>query len=157
MKILIDTNVLVSAVLRDRIPEQVVLYVKDISGDLKTRFSKIPDQETGLCLSPTLPPNTPTIGAIAMMTKIQQTNKLLEQLETLTPEEINMVIAFADFLHYKKSIQSPKQVIQKHPGATTHFSPKNLSKLRGIAKPVSVLEQSDPQTDYVDYLTNKYT
>lgn len=29
MKILIDTNVLVSAVLRDRIPEQVVLYIAD--------------------------------------------------------------------------------------------------------------------------------
>jgi putative PIN family toxin of toxin-antitoxin system len=29
MKILIDTNVLVSAVLRDRIPEQVVLYIAE--------------------------------------------------------------------------------------------------------------------------------
>lgn len=29
MKILIDTNILVSAALRDRIPEQVVLYVAD--------------------------------------------------------------------------------------------------------------------------------
>jgi uncharacterized protein len=29
MKILIDTNVLISAVLRDRIPEQVVLYIVD--------------------------------------------------------------------------------------------------------------------------------
>jgi predicted nucleic acid-binding protein len=29
MKILVDTNVFVSAVLRDRIPEQVVFYVAD--------------------------------------------------------------------------------------------------------------------------------
>jgi len=91
-----------------------------------------------------------------MMTKIEQIDKLLEQVETLTPEEINLVIAFADFLHYQKSLPQQRQFTNNNPGSTTHLSPKNLSRLRGIARPVSVLEQSDPQVDYVDYLMNKY-
>lgn len=43
------------------------------------------------------------------MTTIQETNKLLQQLEVLTTEEINLVIAFVEFLQYKRSLQPQSQ------------------------------------------------
>jgi hypothetical protein len=90
------------------------------------------------------------------MSIIQQTDRLIQQLDVLTTEEIDLVIAFVEFLHYKKSIQPQNQASNNQPGAITRSSPKSLSRLRGIAKPVSVLEQFDPQTDYVNYLMDKY-
>ena len=36
MKVLIDTNILVSAVIKDRIPEKVIMYIADSS-----EFNKI--------------------------------------------------------------------------------------------------------------------
>lgn len=83
------------------------------------------------------------------MTTIQKTDRLLEQLEVLTPEEVDLVIAFVEFLHYKKITQSQTQ-------ARSSLNRKNLARLRGIAKPGSGVEPGDPLSDYVDYLTDKY-
>ncbi len=43
------------------------------------------------------------------MTTIQETNKLLQQLEVLTTEEIHLVIAFVEFLQYKRNLQPQGQ------------------------------------------------
>ena len=50
------------------------------------------------------------IEVIDPMSMIQKTDGLLQQLEILTTDEIDLVIAFVEFLQYKKSVQPRDQV-----------------------------------------------
>jgi hypothetical protein len=42
------------------------------------------------------------------------------------------------------------------PETRSTVRPKNLSRLRGIAKSTEITENTDSQEDYIDYLTEKY-
>jgi len=73
--------------------------------------------------------------------------KLYQLIQTLPEDQINEVLHFAEFLHQKQLLSPQPQVVP----------PGTLTGLRGIAK------QSEPapsdqelQTDYTDYLTQKY-
>jgi hypothetical protein len=78
------------------------------------------------------------------MSVAQPTDGLLQQLEVLTSEEIDLVIAFVEFLHYKRITQVQTQ-------AQSSLKQKNLTRLRGIAKDASITAE-----DYSTYLTDKY-
>lgn len=73
-------------------------------------------------------------------------SRLFKQLESLEPDDLDLVMEFVEFLQYKKGVRQEVAVSGR----------KNLSRLRGIAKPVSGLEDVDPQEDYVNYLVDKY-
>jgi hypothetical protein len=81
------------------------------------------------------------------MSVAQPTGGLLQQLEALTPEEIDLVIAFVEFLHYQRNTQAQTQ-------AQSSLKRKNLARLRGIAKPASGAESSDLLSDYDEVLAN---
>lgn len=73
--------------------------------------------------------------------------KLYQLIQTFPEEQINEVLHFAEFLHQKQLPSRQPQIIP----------PGTLTGLRGIAKPPEPAP-SDPelQTDYTDYLTQKY-
>ena len=95
-----------------------------------------------------------------VMTTIQQTDKLLQQLEVLTIEEIDQVIAFVGFLHYKKSIQQSIQLPIQSPSQTQKDAePIALSKFweQWFAE-VDYLEVAltEPSSEYEEGLLAKY-
>ncbi|MEZ2226761.1 MAG: DUF2281 domain-containing protein [Microcoleus sp.] len=71
--------------------------------------------------------------------------KLYQLIQALPENQINEVLNFAEFLYQKKL--SPRQTI----------SPGTLTGLRGIAKRSGAAPNDDDlQTEYTDYLTQKY-
>lgn len=59
------------------------------------------------------------------------------------------------------SIDDRRQLIHTlleslQPETRSTVQPKNLSRLRGIAKSTEITENTDPQEEYIDYLTEKY-
>jgi len=75
------------------------------------------------------------------------TEKLYQIIQTLSETQINEVLHFAEFLYQKQLTSTPSQVIP----------PGTLTGLRGIAKRSGAAPSDDElQTDYVDYLTQKY-
>ncbi|MDX2096930.1 MAG: DUF2281 domain-containing protein [Leptolyngbyaceae cyanobacterium bins.59] len=73
--------------------------------------------------------------------------KLHQIIQTLSETQINEVLHFAEFLQHKQLASTPSQVIP----------PGTLTGLRGIAKRSgSVPSDEELQTDYTDYLTQKY-
>ena len=73
--------------------------------------------------------------------------KLYQLIKTLPEDQINEVLHFAEFLHQK---QLPSRQPQDIP-------PGTLTGLRGIAKqPEPAPSDQELQTDYTDYLTQKY-
>ncbi len=90
------------------------------------------------------------------MSTIQKTDKLLQQLEILTPEEIDLVIDFVDFLQYKKNV---RQGIQPQNQVKNDLEPIALSKFweKWFAE-VDRLEISliQPSSEYEKGLLAKY-
>ncbi|WP_042342564.1 DUF2281 domain-containing protein [Calothrix sp. PCC 7507] len=73
------------------------------------------------------------------------TEKLYQLIQSLSENQINEVLNFAEFLHQKQL--TPPQAI----------TPGTLTGLRGIAKrPGSAPNDDDLRAEYTDYLTQKY-
>jgi hypothetical protein len=94
------------------------------------------------------------------MSIIQPTDRLLQQLEILTPEEVDLVIAFVEFLHYRKSIQQSIQPpIQSQSQAKKDAEPTVLSQFweQWFAE-VDCLKVSltEPSSEYEEGLLAKY-
>lgn len=72
--------------------------------------------------------------------------RLYQLIQTLPESQITEVLHFAEFLQ-QKQLTTPQQAIP----------PGILTGLRGIAKrPRPVPSDDDLQTEYTDYLTQKY-
>lgn len=73
--------------------------------------------------------------------------KLYQLIQTLPEDQINEVLHFAEFLR-QKQLPSPQ---------TQAIPPGTLTGLRGIAKHFEPAPSDQAlQTDYTDYLTQKY-
>ncbi len=73
--------------------------------------------------------------------------KLYQLIQNFSENQINEVLHFAEFLHQKQLPSPQPQVIP----------PGTLTGLRGIAKrPEPAPSDQELQTDYTDYLTQKY-
>ena len=73
------------------------------------------------------------------------TERLYQLIQALPDNQINEVLNFAEFLYQKQL--SPRQTIP----------PGTLTGLRGIAKrPGPAPSDEDRQSEYTDYLTQKY-
>jgi hypothetical protein len=100
------------------------------------------------------------IGVIDLMSTIQPTDRLLQQLEALTHEEIDLVIAFVGFLHHRKSIQQSIQPpIQSQSQAKKDAEPTALSQFwKQWFAEVEQLEVSltEPSSEYEESLLAKY-
>jgi hypothetical protein len=74
--------------------------------------------------------------------------RLYQLIQALPEDQITEILHFAEFLHQKQlATVAPPQAIP----------PGTLTGLRGIAKqPGTAPSDEDLQTDYTDYLTQKY-
>lgn len=73
--------------------------------------------------------------------------RLYQLIQTLPENQINEVLNFAEFL-YRKQLPSP---------SSQTIPPGTLTGLRGIAKRSGQApSDADLQTEYADYLTQKY-
>lgn len=74
------------------------------------------------------------------------TERLYQLIQTFPESQINEVLNFAEFLQ-QKQLTTPQQAIP----------PGTLTGLRGIAKRSGAAPNDDDlQTEYTDYLTQKY-
>ena len=73
--------------------------------------------------------------------------RLYQLIQALPENQINEVLNFAEFLHQKQLTTSQAKAIP----------PGTLTGLRGIAKRSGAAPNDDDlQTEYTDYLTQKY-
>lgn len=73
--------------------------------------------------------------------------KLQQLIQDLPEHQINEVLNFAEFLHHKQ-VDTPQPKV---------IPPGTLTGLRGIAKRTgSAPSDTELQSDYTDYLTQKY-
>ncbi len=75
-------------------------------------------------------------------------DRIYEIVQSLPAEQVNAILDYAEFLHQK-------QISPSNP--VTPIPPGTLTGLRGIAKKAGqMLSDEELQSDYANYLTQKY-
>ena len=76
-------------------------------------------------------------------------DQLQQLLQTLSEDQLNQVLHFAEFLQHKQLAASQS--------SSSAIPPGTLTGLRGIAKPAgATLSDAELTADYANYLTQKY-